>query len=135
MPSIEPYISPHHEHCGQEVSGGFIVACGDGPELLEFSEEVLDQVTRLVHVFVIGARIFSVGFWRNDDLFSGPFERLYDSLVGVEGFIGKNGLGCDVRQKSVRTLKVAGLSGRQNEVERIAKRIDNSVYFCRQPAF
>ena len=62
MPSIEPYIGTHHEHCGHEVFSGFIVACGDTPELLEFSEEVLDQVARLVHVFVMGAGIFSVGF-------------------------------------------------------------------------
>ena len=33
---------------GEEVAGGLVVAVGDGPELLEFGEEVLDQVTCLV---------------------------------------------------------------------------------------
>ena len=62
MPSIEPHISAHHEHGGQKVSGGFIVAGGNAPELLEFSEEVLDQMAGFIHVFVMGAGIFSIGF-------------------------------------------------------------------------
>ena len=101
MPSIEPYISPDQEHGGKEVSGGFVVAGGDSTELLEFCEEILDQVARLIHVFVIVARVFSVGFWRDDDLFSGLFERLYDSFIGVECFIGQDGRCGYVRQKSV----------------------------------
>jgi hypothetical protein len=81
--SIEPYIGSYKEYSGQEVSGRFIVAGGNAPELLESGEEVLDQVSRLVHVFVVGAGSFSVGFWRDDDLFSGPLEWFYDSLIGV----------------------------------------------------
>ena len=101
MSSIEPHVSSHHEHSSEEVSGGFIVAGGDGAELLESGEEVLDQVAGFVHVFVKGAGNFSVGFWRDDDLFSGLRERIYDSFIGIESFIGKDGLGCDVWQKSV----------------------------------
>jgi hypothetical protein len=99
--SIEPYVSSDEEDSGKEVSGGFIVAGGDGTELLEFSEEVLDQVSRFVQVFIVGAGTFSVGFWRDDDLFSGLFKRFYDPLICIEGFVGKDGLGGDVRQKSI----------------------------------
>ena len=35
---------------GQEISGGFVVAGGDGAELLEFGEEIFDQVSRFVEV-------------------------------------------------------------------------------------
>jgi hypothetical protein len=30
--------------CGEEISGGFIVASGDGAVLLELAEEILDEV-------------------------------------------------------------------------------------------
>jgi len=62
VPSIEPYISSYKEHGCKEVSGCFIVAGSNTPKLLEFSEEVLDQVARFIHVFIVSARFFSVGF-------------------------------------------------------------------------
>jgi hypothetical protein len=99
--SIEPYISAYKKHSGEEVSGGFVVAGGDGAELLDSGEEVLDQVARFVHVFIINARRFSAGFWRDDDLFSRRLQRFYDPFIGVEGFIGENGIGGDVWQKSI----------------------------------
>jgi hypothetical protein len=37
---------------GEEISGGFVVARGDGAERFEFAEEVLGQVARLVEVVV-----------------------------------------------------------------------------------
>ena len=39
----------------QEISSGFVVACGDGTELLEFAEEIFDQVARLIE-FRVKAR-------------------------------------------------------------------------------
>lgn len=48
MSSIEPNNSGGEVDGGEEISGGFVVARGDGPELFEFAEEVLDQVTRLI---------------------------------------------------------------------------------------
>ena len=38
---------------GEEVTSGFVVACGDGAEVFEFGEEVLDPVTGFVEFFVI----------------------------------------------------------------------------------
>jgi hypothetical protein len=101
VPSIEPYISSDHEYGSQEVSGSFIVACGDAPELLEFGEEIFDQVARFVQVFVVGAGCFSVGFWRYDNIFSGPFEWVYDSLIGIEGFISKDCFSRNIRQERI----------------------------------
>lgn len=135
MSSIEPHINPYHEDRCKKDLGGFIVTCGDGAELLEFGEEVLNQVARFVHIFIVGARSFSVGLWRDDDLFSCLFERFYDSFISIKRFIRKNGLCRDAWQKSVRTLQITGLSRRKDEVEGIAESIDNGVDFGRQPAF
>ena len=57
MSSIEPDCSAGEVHGGAEIFGGFVVAGGDGAELLEPAEEVLDQVARLVAVAVKFGRV------------------------------------------------------------------------------
>ena len=52
MSSIVPDSSGGEVDRGEEISGGFVVARGDGAERFEFAEEVLDQVARLVEVAV-----------------------------------------------------------------------------------
>ena len=48
MSSIEPDCSGGEVNGGEEISGGLVIAGGDGAELLEFAEEVFDQVARFV---------------------------------------------------------------------------------------
>ena len=38
---------------GKEVSSGLVVSSGDGAKLLEFGEEVLDQVAQFVEIAVV----------------------------------------------------------------------------------
>lgn len=38
----------------------FVVARGDGSELLELGEEVLDQIAGLVEISVVGTRLLAV---------------------------------------------------------------------------
>jgi hypothetical protein len=38
---------------GEEVARGFVVARCNGPELLKFAEEILDQATRLVKLVLV----------------------------------------------------------------------------------
>ena len=45
---------------GEEISGGFIVARGDGTILLELAEEILDEMARLVGVLVVVALDFAI---------------------------------------------------------------------------
>jgi hypothetical protein len=40
--SIEPNDSGGEVDGGEEISGGFVVARGDGSALFEFAEEILD---------------------------------------------------------------------------------------------
>jgi len=53
--SIEPDADGGAVDGGEEVAGSFIVTRGNSPELLEFCEEVLDQVTRFIKVAVVVA--------------------------------------------------------------------------------
>ena len=39
---------------GEEGGCEFVVSCGNRPKLLEFGEEVLDEVPGFVEVFVVG---------------------------------------------------------------------------------
>ena len=70
MSSNEP------DGCGCEVNGSeevsrcFVVSGGDGAELLEFGEEVFNEVSRFVELLVVLALNFSVRFGRDDGLFS-----------------------------------------------------------------
>jgi len=50
---------------GEEVRCGLVVTGGDGAELLELGEEVLDEVARLVEFSVEGAGQAAVRLWRD----------------------------------------------------------------------
>lgn len=60
-------------YSAEEIGFGFVVAGCDGPELLEFCEEILDQVAEFIKVFIVGALFPAIGLgWDNDvhaDLF------------------------------------------------------------------
>src|SRR4051795_4116788 len=93
MSSIEPDESGGEVNAGQEASCGLVVAGGDGPELLELGEEVLDQMPGLVEVFVKGARCLA-GFARWDDrCLAGFGQRFEHALVRIERLVGNERLG------------------------------------------
>jgi hypothetical protein len=119
----------------QEISRGFVIAGGDGAELLEFGEEILDEVTRFVKLLVILALVLAIGFGRDDGALAGSFERLDDTLVGVETFVGDHDVGRDLRQQDVGAVEIAGLSGREREAGRIAQSIDRRIDLGAQSAF
>ena len=130
MSSIKPYISPNQEYGAEEVSGGFVIACVNSAELLEFEEEALDQMPGLVEFFIVLTRLFPVGFWRNNGLDPLLFKNVQDTLVGIKGFVGEQRVGFQIGQESVRSLQIAGLTRCQPEVQGIAQSIDNGVDFC-----
>jgi hypothetical protein len=113
--------------CGKEISRGFVIAGGDRTILLEFAEEVLDEVTRLVEVFVVLALDWAVGSWRDHDRLSAREQRLDHPLVGIEGFVCQQSIGRHVRQQRVGTFQIMGLAGREFEPQRIAQRIDQRM--------
>ena len=72
----------------EEVSRRFVVARGDGSILFEASEEVLDQVPRLVQVTVIVTLHLAGSGGRNHDLSARLSQRLDHSLCPIR----QNGL-------------------------------------------
>src|SRR5262249_51400199 len=61
--SIEPNRSGGEVDGGKEIFGGFVVARGDGTELFEFAEEILDQMALFVE--------FAIEFTRRQAVWSG----------------------------------------------------------------
>ncbi len=121
-------------YCGEEVSGGLVIARGNGSELLESTVEILDEVARLVHLFVIGALDFAVAFGRDHRCFACGEERLDDALVGVVGFVGQQDVGLHLRQRRVGTFQIVGLAGGEQEGDRIAKGVDQGMDLGAQAA-
>src|SRR4051794_8379209 len=134
MSSIEPDESGGEVNAGQEASCGLVVAGGDGPELLELGEEVLDQMPGLVEVFVEGARCLP-GFPRWDDgRLAGLGQRFEHPLVRIERLVGNERLGLKLREQRIGSSQIMLLTAGQVKADRIAKRIHQGVDLGGQPA-
>jgi hypothetical protein len=120
---------------GEEVSGGLVIAGRDRAVLFELAIEVLHEVARFVHFFVVEALKLSITLGRNDELFSCRKQRLDDALVGIESLVCQQGVGLHLRQQRVGTLQIMGLPRSQEEGQRIAKGIDHGMDFRAQSAF
>ncbi len=114
---------------GEEISGGLIVASCDCPKLFELAEEVLDEVTGSISVFIEPASDFSITSWRDDEGFSGGSEWLYHSLIGVKGPIGHQHWGSHLRQQGVSAIQIMSLAGRKLKGDWIAQTIDQRMDF------
>ena len=134
MSSIEPDERGGEVNAGQEASCGLVVAGGNGPELLELGEEVLDQMPGLVEVLVEGARCLA-GLARGDDgRLAGFGQRLQHPLVGIEGLVGNEGVRFQPGQKGIRSGQIVLLTASEMKAGRIAKRIDGGVDLRAQAA-
>ena len=107
---------------------------GDGSELLELAEEVLDEVALPVDLSIIVARVRSCGFGRNDRSDAGGAEWLDDPLVGVEGAIGEQEAGLQTGQESVSAVQIVSLAGCEQKLGRSAVGVDEGVDLGAQSA-
>src|SRR3954449_11035306 len=127
MSSIEPDESGGKVNAGQEASCGLVVAGGNGSELLELGEEVLDEVPGLVEVFVKGARCLA-GFARWDDgRLAGLGQRFEHPLVRIERLVGHECLGLKVREQRIGSGQIMLLTAGEVKADRIAKRNHQGV--------
>src|SRR3982751_5770246 len=133
MSSIEPDESGDQVNAGQKASCGLVVAGGNGPELLELGEEVLDEVAGLVEVFVKGARRLAAFARWDDRRLAGLGQRLAHALVGIEGFVGDERLGLKLREQRIRSSQVMLLTVGEMEADWIAERIHQGVDLGGQP--
>lgn len=74
---------------GEEISRSFIVAGRNGSKLLESTEEIFDQVARLIEFLVIRPLLFAVLFGRDHRGFPLFFQKIDDTVVGIIGFVGQ----------------------------------------------
>ncbi len=118
----------------EEIPSGFVVAGGDGAVRLELGEEIFDQVAGLVQVPVTTALNPVLAARRNHDLFARFFQRINQPLLGIVGFVRKEGVGLGIRQQFIGTDEVVGLPGGEVKSRRIAQRIRRGVDLCTQPA-
>ena len=120
-------------NAGKEISGGFFVAGGDGPEVFDDVEEALDEVAFPVKREIAVAFGLAIGF-RRDDRRDGADLKALDEGVRVISFVGEQGLRLDLRGQRLGLLDVMGLAAGQADNKRIAQRIDDGVDLGRQPA-
>ena len=78
---------------GEEISRSFVVAGRNGAKLLESTEEIFDQMARLIKFLVIRPLLFAVFFGRDHRGFPLFFQEIDDTLVGIIGFVGQEDIG------------------------------------------
>src|SRR4051794_3847195 len=132
--SIEPDECGGKVNAGQEASCGLVVAGGDGPELLELGEEVLDEVARLVEILVKGARHLAGFPRRDDDRLAGLGQRLEPPLIRIERLVGNECLGLKLREQGIGASQIVLLTAGQMKADRIAECIHQRVDLGAQPA-
>jgi hypothetical protein len=84
--------------------------------------------------YVIVAQRRSVGSRRDHRGLAGGRQRLTDARVGVERLVGDQRIGLHRGQQVVRPLRVVCLAAGQEEVERVAQRVDQGVDLGAQSA-
>ena len=134
MSSIEPDDAGCQVDGGQKVRGTLVVARRDRPKLLELGEEILNQVTRLVQILVIGTLVPTVGLGRDHRRLAGLFQRGKDPCLGVERLVGDQDVGLESGKQGVRSLQVVRLPRREREAGRVAECLDGGVDLGAQAA-
>ena len=112
---------------------GLVVSSGDTAELLDPLEEVLDQVTPLVHLGVVRDRHFPIRLSRDD---GGGGAIVQDGAHGVvvEGLVGDERAKIDALYKRLDADAVVTLARQQDKARHTAQRIDESDDLGSQPA-
>ena len=110
---------------GFEALVSFVIARGDAAEFLDLAEEILDQMSPLVHLEVAGNAQGPVGLGR-DHGHRTPVVQIGTDHVAIEGLVCQQGGKLEILQKRVNTNAIVSLSRQQNEACEIAQCIDHS---------
>src|SRR4051812_1797872 len=112
---------------------GLVVASGDGPELFQLGESVLDEVAPAGHLAVEADSGLAVGLgW---DHRSGPaIVKLRSEPVGVERFVAKQSAEDDTLDQRLHADAVVALTGQQDEAHQSAEGVDQGDNLGGQPA-
>src|SRR3954464_3182583 len=118
---------------GGGVAGvGLVEASGDGPELFQLGEGVLDEVAPAVHLVVEADGGLAVGLGR-DHRGGTTIVKLRSEPVGVERFVAEQSAEDDTLDQRRYTDGVVALTGQQYEAHQSAERVDKGDDLGRQP--
>lgn len=115
-----------------EAFVGFVASQGDAFEVLQFAEEVLDQMAPFVNVPVDVERVGAPLMLRDDDL-GFAFIHLLDDPVRVEGLVGDQPAELDVVNQRRDADGVKAMTRQQRETDQVSQRIGQGEDF-RGPA-
>lgn len=119
---------------GQEIPGGFVVARRDCAELLEFAEEILDQVALFVEFAIELAGCQAVWSRRDYGRFASRRQWVEYAAIGIKGAICDQQVGGHMRQQRISPGQVVRLSRGQQEAQRLAQRVDQRMDLRAQTA-
>ena len=106
----------------------FIIARGDGPIMLDFVEESLDEIALAIEREITIALHLAVGFWR-DHWSDCPLIECVDQRIGVVSFVAEKRTRIGIFEQRVRASQVMVLPWRQHQVARITQGIYERVDF------
>ena len=133
MSSFEEDGGAGEVKAGEEGLGEFVVAGGDGPEMLEQVEETLDEIAFAIEDEIARARDFAVGFgWDDGD--DRSIVEGGDEGVGVERLVGDQGAGIDGFDERFGAGEIVILAGAEHHLDGIAEGVDEGVNLGGQSA-
>src|ERR687893_1269469 len=110
-----------------------VVAGGDGPELLQLGEAVLDEVAPAVHVAVEADGGPAVGLGR-DHRGGAAIVEVRPEPVRVERLVAEQGAEGDALDQRPHANGVVALAGQQDEAHQVAEGVDEGDDLGRQAA-
>ena len=118
----------------EKVCGALVIARCDAPEVLEFAEEALDEVSFAIKPLREAELFFAITFGGNVGGRALGLDVVADA-VGVVGLVGQDD---DARrefvEQSFSELAIMGLPRRQADPDREPLGVDDDVDFGREPA-
>ena len=114
-------------HCGKALIG-FFTSHGDAFELLEFAEEVFDEMTPFVK-FVVDCEGMASPRMLGDDDFCSPLIHVFDDPVGIKRLVGNQATKLDVLDQRFHADGVEALARKQDEAHEIAQGIGEGENF------
>lgn len=118
---------------GSEARVGLVATHRHSLELLEFAEEVFDQVPPLVDVEIDGDGSYPLRPLRNHDLCS-ALVQLRDDPVGVKRLVGDQSVELDALDQRRDPDRVVSLIRQENKPHKVAQRIGERQDFGCQAA-
>ncbi|TQM89495.1 hypothetical protein BD293_4514 [Roseinatronobacter monicus] len=108
------------------VAGRCLFVAGRyGSEFLDLCEEIFDQVSPLVGVFIVITQELAVRF-RWDDRGGTARIEFCEKPIGIERLVGQESIEGNSIDERFDALHVVSLTGQENEVGQVSERVDQS---------